>query len=179
MICFTHTLTHSHRLYLFVEECKWVCWKSGRAWIWNEKKVLLCKISLLLLLLLYGKMKIYAPTFYIINWQWVYVFVFMCVCTQLNSTRLDATQLNWHMKAQPFRFRMRGIRYSNSQARRHTHDGRKGGTGGQRWATSTRPPFPRGLKLIITFFTHNFTLHWCVTWGDVLMGGTSYSTGSM
>lgn len=95
MICLTHTLTHSHRLYLFVEECKWVCWKSGRAWIWNEKKVLLCKISLLLLLLLYGKMKIYAPTFYIIKLTMsLCIRIYVCLySTQLNSTRRDSTQL--------------------------------------------------------------------------------------
>lgn len=132
-------------------------------------------------LLLYGKMKIYAPTFYIINWQWVYVFVFMCVCTLLNSTRLNSTRLAHESAA----LSVSHARYSVFKQRSETMNAwwAKGGggvwTGGGRWATSTRSPFPRGLKLIITFFTHNFTLHWCVTWGDVLMGGTSYSTGSM
>lgn len=83
------------------------------------------------------------------------MYSYLCVFV-LYSTQLDSTQLDWHMKVQPFRFRMRGIRYSNSE--------RIMGQRGEvcvdgRWATSTRSPFPRGLKLIITFFTHNFTLH--------------------
>lgn len=42
------------------------------------------------------------------------MYSYLCVFV-LNSTRLYSTQLDWHMKAQPFRFRMRGIRYSNSE----------------------------------------------------------------
>lgn len=42
------------------------------------------------------------------------MYSYLCVFV-LDSTQLYPTQLDWHMKAQPFRFRMRGIRYSNSE----------------------------------------------------------------
>lgn len=164
MILLTHTHTHTliqlHIAYLFVGESKWVSLKIGaRVYLkWKESPFMhnfCCFRSVVVVAgaALWQNENI-RPTFYIINWQWVYVFVFMCVCTQLDSFRLDSTQLDWHMKAQSFRFRLRGIRTGMGR-------GMKGW--GALGVGITRLPFPRGLKLIITFFTHNFILHWCVT----------------